>query len=169
MVSTFKKMKIQYKNIDALIDDTSPIGVVLNHMSHITDDDVIECAKIWTNNVYEGYTIETIKYTYPQGNVLDGRPRCKRVTCIASPKNTSWLNRFFEIGISPLDEPHFVSAGNIERTGELTYLPGVVYNQKILEITDFLRSKGYALPFRGLSTHDIEVLGWIKFKKKIKY
>jgi len=33
------------------------------------------------------------------------------------------------------------------------------------EAVDFLRSKGYALPFMGLSVDELVNYGWIKFKQ----
>lgn len=40
------------------------------------------------------------------------------------------------------------------KTPEIAYIFG----------TDFLRSKGYAIPWNGLKVHQLEEYGWIKFK-----
>lgn len=37
---------------------------------------------------------------------------------------------------------------------------------QMLEIFDYLRSKGYALPFMGLSVEELESFGWIKLKSE---
>lgn len=36
--------------------------------------------------------------------------------------------------------------------------------QKVIEVTDFLRSKGYAMPWMGLSVEEMIVANWIKLQ-----
>lgn len=43
----------------------------------------------------------------------------------------------------------------------------VYYTPNQWEATDFLRSRGYLLPFMGLSTDEIIAAGWVKVNNKV--
>ena len=50
--------------------------------------------------------------------------------------------------------------GLFENTEENKYLDGYLFYWDVPVIVDFLRSKGYLLPFNGLSTEELISRGW---------
>lgn len=158
-------VKLTYSKI-MMLGESEKFALKLKHLSNITEEDAIKCARIWTNNHYHEYKLEIIHYSTSKVMLaeLRGKPKTTRVICIPKADQRSSYDRFFDIAISSLDEAHFITAGNIEFDGKEIFIQGVINAQQIVEITDYLRSKGYAMPFRGLSTYEMYRLNWIKFK-----
>lgn len=112
----------------------------LTPLSQISDEDAIEVAKIMTFHDGKGLIIERKK------------------------------NGEIEMYDRYNDEPHFLNT--------LFFVPEPFeifsrddnrnwfqYDaERILEVTDFLRSRGYALPWMWLSVDDLIEYGWVKLK-----
>lgn len=45
---------------------------------------------------------------------------------------------------------------------------GVFHSVVSFEVVDYLRSRGYALPFMGLSVEELVIRGWVKLKGETK-
>lgn len=113
----------------------------LKPLSSISDEDAIEVAKIMTFHDGKGLIIERKK------------------------------NGEIEMYDRYNDEPHFLNT--------LFFFPDPFeifsrddnrnwfqYDaERFLEVTDFLRARGYALPWMGLSVEQLINYGWIKLKK----
>lgn len=116
----------------------------LKPLSSISDEDAIEVAKIMTFHDGKGLIIERKKH----GEI-------------------EMYDRYN-------DEPHFLNT--------LFFVPDPFeifsrddnrnwfqYDaERILEVTDFLRSRGYALPWMGLSVEKLVNRGWVKLKGESK-
>lgn len=116
--------------------------LILKPLYSISDDDAIEVAKIMTFHDGKGLIIERKK------------------------------NGEIEMYDRYNDEPHFLNT--------LFFVPDPFeifsrddnrnwfqYDaERFLEVTDFLRSRGYAVPWMGLSVEQLIEYGWIKIKKK---
>lgn len=118
--------------------------LILKPLSSISDEDAIEVVKIMTFHDGKGLIIERKKH----GEI-------------------EMYDRYN-------DEPHFLNT--------LFFVPDPFeifsrddnrnwfqYDaERILEVTDFLRSRGYALPWMGLSVEEQVNRGWVKLKGETK-
>lgn len=122
------------------IDMKDKSFLILKPLSSISDEDAIEVAKIMTFHDGKGLIIERKKH----GEI-------------------EMYDRYN-------DEPHFLNT--------LFFVPDPFeifsrddnrnwfqYDaERILEVTDFLRSRGYALPWMGLSVEELVNRGWVILK-----
>lgn len=97
----------------------------------------------------------------------------KRLKVVVEPKNAIQKNSYLTlIPLSKISDENAIEAGNIfdglrllNSSAKINYTK-VWLNQFIekREISDFLRSKGYALPWMGLSVEQLVEYGWVKLK-----
>jgi hypothetical protein len=68
---------------------------------------------------------------------------------------------FIVVGICGLDRDEFLTGKNKESVGN--FLNRIIdFDSTDLHICDFLRSKGYAIPWMGFSVDELIELGWVK-------
>ena len=129
----------------------------LKPLSSISDDDAIEVAKL-AHQINDGWEIEkrdpkTI-FLKRNGNVNDVFGL--RIGLFYSADMTAW-HRFMPTKRREKTEQYPVNLCiyNLTDTKPLPYIA----------IVDYLRSKGYALDWNGISVKEQIELGWIKLKK----
>lgn len=61
---------------------------------------------------------------------------------------------------------HELTPQDKEIVDKISYEESGCFEEKSLKVTDYIRSKGYALPWMGLSVETLESYGWIKLKSE---
>lgn len=113
--------------------------LLLKPLSSIIEENANELAKI-INCHYSGITLKTEIHTKKQFG-----------------KDHTWCRVFY----IHEDNQHIVyNIGD----GGLSHNSGNAYFEQYAHASDFLRSKGYALPWMGLLVEEIIEAGWIKLK-----
>lgn len=117
--------------------------LVLKPLSSITDEDAIEVIKLC-----EGYVSEDLEFRIRYGESF------------ASPK--IWKQAFY-IHDGGGKEERTVTVANFSNTRNgVDICNGNEYWRCHIKALDYLRSKGYALPYMGLSVEKQIEYGWIK-------
>ena len=132
------------------MDNQDYLYLELTPLSSITDEDAVEVAKL--------LGIEPESFCDEEDEV-DG---------IARSKENVSLNYWYRC--SSETEEYDITGHEICRANELTLISGTMWGipdpKTVIVITDYLRSKGYALPWMGLSVEEMIEYRWIKLKEK---
>jgi len=129
----------------------------LTPICKITDEDAIEVARI----VYPGNGI------FKQIEIVIDTPEGRHddVTYVLIKKfiNHPDLMEWREFALIQIDhEDGAVIRGSVNESGDFED----DFTDNYIHVTDFLRSKGYALPFHGLSVENLIEYGWVKLKQE---
>lgn len=110
----------------------------LNHISSITDEEAIKVARIMRPSTFELY------------------PHDWRVNRTDKEIEITHKNCIYEFDID------FSGSLGVDNGQYWEYL----WNAEMLYAYDYLRSKGYALPWRGYTVSQLQDFGWLKLRQK---
>lgn len=122
--------------------------LLLKPLSSISDEDAIEIAKIVSIRWSKHFRENEITYS-----IFKREGQTTTVTRHTKGHKNVWI-RIEKDSVYIKDE---------ERKSGNSMFPGETYeNTNPYECLDFLRSKGYALPYRGLSVEEQISRGWVR-------
>jgi hypothetical protein len=139
-------MDFKYLFQDDLEYNVASTYLTLKPLSQITDEDAIEVAKMMaaSSSVYLHY--EKTEWGVDRKNAI-GRQ--------------IWVYEKNRVGNTAVSVCYINLSGSVYFKTE----SGIRLYCDELRIYDFLRSRGYALPWMGLSIEEMVNSGWIKFEK----
>lgn len=123
----------------------------LKPLSQINDEDAIEVAKISLRKNQDWIPFEIIKWDWCWRVIVNREPS------ITNPSVN--LEMIIKIDFDVNENEIFFEWDHIHSKGigvEQRHLPNAIY------VYDFLRSRGYVLPWMGLSVDEMVEAGWIK-------
>lgn len=123
--------------------------MVLKPLSSISDEDAIEVIK-----TCEGFIDEDMEFLDRTGD------------CIASPKK--WRQVFYVNGGGTKEERTVIVANFSDSKDGVSIYNGNEYWRCHIKALDYLRSKGYALPYMGLTVEKQIEYGWVKLSTDAK-
>lgn len=136
--------------------------LLLTPLSQITDEDAIEIAKILNPELYPDPKFKISKGYSERGHNISENVLCIEVkNLIPFPIERYYLWSLIQIDL----EENEVITGSFENDGDLLVDD---HSENILHVYDYLRSRGYALPWFGLSVEELVNRGWVKLKEAIK-
>jgi hypothetical protein len=98
-------------------------------------------------------------------------PNFKNQQFCITYKTIRWVNAGYFIKLKPLSEINDEDAAEIQRITGTNHLPKqpLIYaclkKSDAIPVIDYLRSKGYAVPFMEYSVDDLISFGWVKLIK----
>ncbi|MGD1319184.1 hypothetical protein [Chryseobacterium sp. 2R14A] len=134
--------------------------LVLKPLSEISDEEITEVLRLAHNfksvsncKIKRLHDIIHCSYTMPDTS-------SEYHICLNFKYGTINCNLFF------CKTDHDIASSHKVNIGEIHFSSSRVVGY--IEIVDYLRSKGYALPFRGLSVEKMVTYGWIRLWQNIK-
>lgn len=116
--------------------------LIIKKLSNISDEDIIDAAKILMGDVFEKYVVRKYPIKF-HGKIIGYH---KEVRCIPSKLNSetnSWLDRYVDFPLYEV-EMNMFSCGNYNSDGSMTRVDRLQGN--ILYCFQMLQSKGYDIP-----------------------
>lgn len=134
----------------------------LTPLSSISDEDAIEIAKILNPELYPDPKFKISKGYSKRGHNISENVLCIEVkNLIPFPIERYYLWSLIQIDL----EENEIITGSFENDGDLLVDD---HSENILHVYDYLRSRGYALPWFGLLVEELVNRGWVKLKEAIK-
>ncbi|WGQ15544.1 hypothetical protein [Sphingobacterium faecium] len=128
--------------------------LILKSLSSITDDHLMKVVEIVLPYLQDP------SFRISKGYTRNGKNICETVICIEVTEFVDIIHRNILHALIQVDtEEHDIITGMFEDDGKLLRDDAT---DNILHAYDFLRSKGYALPFMGLTVEKQIEYGWIK-------